>query len=419
MLTNTIKFLSSQYPAMATAIEAVLPELEVQKSDSISLSNQARVLDAFTQDKVAIYDLLGSSGYGYNDIGRDKLESIYCQVFGGEAALVRPQIASGTHALWLALSGNTGPGDEIISITGKPYSTLDTVLSQTGIGSLNSLNIKFKTIDLLPDGCFDFDSLGNALSPRTKIVYVQKSRGYSLRSPISCEKVRKLVTWLTGSKLSHPVVMVDNCYGEFVEAEEPGHAGADLTVGSLIKNPGGGLAETGGYIVGRSKLVENATNRLLAPGLEGQIGATGNYLRSMFQGLFLAPHFVGQAIYNARFAAALAQYLGYESLPNWNQPRYDLVQAIKLGSADAMIRFCQGIQTASPVDSFVAPVPGHVPGYRSQVIMAAGTFIQGASLELSADGPVAPPYIVYFQGGLGSEHGLLAICTAFAAIGNE
>lgn len=414
MLTET-QFLSQKFPVLAKALAAVMPALEPYRISPVDLHNQARVLEAFSRQRVDSYDLLGSTGYGYNDCGREKLEAIYCQVFGGEAALVRPQIASGTHALWLGLSGNTQPGDEIIAITGQPYATLATVLAQTGMGSFKSLGIEFKTIDLLPDGEFDLDALAGSLSAKTKIIYIQKSRGYSLRPPISTKQIGELAAWLKG-KAVNPAVIVDNCYGEFVETQEPGQAGAGLTVGSLIKNPGGGLAETGGYLVGERKLVENATDRLLAPGLDGQIGATGSYLRSMYQGLFLAPHFVGQAVFNARFAAAMAEELGYEALPKWNQPRYDLVQAIKLGSSAAMNRFCQAIQAASPVDGYVTPIPGEVPGYQIPVIMAAGTFIQGASLELSADGPVESPYFVYLQGGLSAEHGLLAICNAFAAI---
>jgi len=416
MHTSTIQLLAKRFPAIEAEISEAWAKAHKYSNSPAALANQAKVLDAFTRHRVASYDLLGSSGYGYNDVGRSKLEAIYAEVFGGEAALVRPQIASGTHALWLALSGNVGFGDEILSITGKPYATMDTVLSQTGPGSFASLGVKFRSLDLLDDGKFDFTGIGSHLSDAVKLIYIQKSRGYSLRDSVSCSQIQELVTWLRAAFEQPPAVVVDNCYGEFVEAEEPGEAGADLTVGSLIKNPGGGLAETDGYLVGRRELVENACNRLLAPGLEGQIGATGPYLRSMFQGLFLAPHFVGQAVNNARFAAALAEALGYEASPKYHEPRHDLVQAIKLDSAEAMSRFCQAIQAASPVDSFAAPVPGDVPGYTVPVIMAAGTFIQGASLELSADGPVQPPYVVYLQGGLGSEHGILAIATAFAAL---
>ncbi|HBI55473.1 MAG TPA: hypothetical protein DDY38_01375, partial [Firmicutes bacterium] len=386
MLTET-QFLSRKFPALAKALAAVMPSLEPYRISAIDLHNQARVLEAFSQHRVDSYDLLGSTGYGYNDCGREKLEAIYCQVFGGEAALVRPQIASGTHALWLGLSGNAQPGDEIIAITGQPYATLATVLAQTGPGSFKSLGIEFKTIDLLPDGGFDLDALAGSLSAKTKIIYIQKSRGYSLRNPVSTKQIGELASWLKGKAVS-PAVIVDNCYGEFVEIREPGEAGADLTIGSLIKNPGGGLAETGGYLVGRKDLVTNAADRLLAPGLAGEIGSTGNYLRAMYQGLFLAPHFVGQAVYNARFAAAMAEYLGLVTTPHWDEDRYDLVQTIELGSAEKMGKFCRAIKAASPVDSFVAPVPGEMPGYQVPVIMAAGTFIQGASLELSADGPV-------------------------------
>jgi cystathionine beta-lyase family protein involved in aluminum resistance len=395
-----------------------MPALEPFRVSSIDLHNQARVLEAFSQQRVDSYDLLGSTGYGYNDRGRDKLEAIYSQFFGGEAALVRPQISSGTHALWLALSGNTQPGDEIISITGEPYATLATVLAQTSPGSLKSLGIKFKTIDLLPQGQFDLESLAKNISAKTKIIYIQKSRGYSLRQPISTGQIAAVATWMQ-SQPHRLVLVVDNCYGEFVEAQEPGHVGADLSVGSLIKNPGGGLAETGGYIVGREELVANSANRLLAPGLDGEIGSTGQYLRGMYQGLFLAPHFVGQGVFNARFAAALAEYLGYKTSPKWDQERFDLVQAIELGSQENMEKFCRAIQGTSPVDSYVAPVPGEMPGYQVPVIMAAGTFIQGASLELSADGPVEPPYIVYYQGGLSTQHGMLAVSAAMAALGGS
>ncbi|MGI6363467.1 MAG: methionine gamma-lyase family protein [Bacillota bacterium] len=415
MLTET-QILCTRFPSLTSALDATMPALEPYRISPIDLHNQARVLEAFSRQQVDSYDLLGSTGYGYNDRGRDKLEAIYCQVFGGEAALVRPHIASGTHALWLALSGNTQPGEEIIAITGEPYATLATVLAQTAPGSFKSLNIEFKTIDLLPGGQFDLDALAKTMSPRTKIIYIQKSRGYSLREPVSNRQIAALAAWLA-TQAHRPAIVVDNCYGEFVEAEEPGHVGADLTVGSLIKNPGGGLAETGGYIVGKRELVANSAARLLAPGLEGEVGSTGNYLRGMYQGLFLAPHFVGQGVFNARFAAALAEYLGYKATPRWDEERYDLVQAIELGSEEKMAKFCRAIQGASPVDSYVAPVPGEMPGYRVPVVMAAGTFIQGASLELSADGPVEPPYIVYYQGGLSTQHGMLAIAAALESVG--
>lgn len=414
MYTEMTKFLAEAFPSLAQAIEETLGNLIDYQLSPAALGNQARVLEAFSHSRVASNDLAGSTGYGYNDSGREKLEAIYAHVFGGEAALVRPQIASGTHALWLALSGNVQGGDEVLSVSGRPYSTLETVLAQRGPGSFKAMGVCFSYVDLCPDGTFDLKAIKSALTDKTRIVYIQKSRGYSLRNSLSTEQIETFIKWLRANPMP-PAVVVDNCYGEFAEAREPGHAGADLTVGSLIKNPGGGLAETGGYLVGRRDLVGNAANRLLAPGLEGQIGATGNYLRPMFQGLFLAPHFVGQAIFNARFAAGLAEHLGYETLPRWNEPRFDIVQAVIFNCAAAMDKFCQTIQAASPVDSYVVPVPGEVPGYTTPVIMAAGTFIQGASLELSADGPVEPPYAVYLQGGLGSEHGLWAICSAFAA----
>lgn len=415
MLTET-QYLAQKYPALASAIKAIMPSLAPFRISPVVLGNQDRVLEAFKQERVDSYDLLGSTGYGYNDSGREKLESIYCRVFGGEAALVRPQIASGTHALWLALSGNTLPGDQVISLTGRPYATLATVLAQTGPGSFRNLGIEFKEIDLLPGGGFDLDTLAANLSPRTKLVFVQKSRGYSRREPISIGQISGLADWLK-NQACRPALVVDNCYGEFVEEGEPCHAGAGLAVGSLIKNPGGGLAETGGYLVGRQDLVANARDRLFAPGLAGEIGATGPYLRPMFQGLFLAPHCVGQGVFNARFAAALAEYLGYKTWPRWDEERFDLVQAIELGTQEKMEAFCRAIQANSPIESFVAPVPAAMPGYSEPVIMAAGTFIQGASLELSADGPLRMPYAVYCQGGLTTQHGMLSIAAALAAIG--
>lgn len=400
---------------MAPALATVLPALAPYRNSASALNNQERVLAAFSQRRVDSYDLQGSTGYGYNDVGREKLEALYSQIFGGEAALVRPQIASGTHALWLALSGNTLPGDEIIALTGEPYATLATVLAATGPSSFGSLGIKFRTVDLKADGDFDYPALAQAISAQTKILYIQKSRGYSLRKPVSCQQISAVVSWLKSRNLS-PAVVVDNCYGEFVEAQEPGQAGADLVVGSLIKNPGGGLAETGGYLVGREDLITNAGDRLFAPGLAGEIGATGPYLRTMYQGLFLAPHFVAEAVFNARFAAALAEQLGLRTYPGWDEERFDLVQAIELGCPAKMEAFCRAIQAASPVESFVAPVPAAMPGYQAPVIMAAGTFVQGASLELSADGPIAAPYTVYYQGGLSSQHGMLAIAAALAAV---
>lgn len=411
---NESDLIADKYPVLATALAEIMPALEPYRVSAVDFHNQSRVLEAFSQARVDSFDLCGSTGYGYNDSGREKLEELYCHIFGGDRSLVRPQIASGTHALWLALSSNIQPGEEIISLTGEPYATLATVMAQEGPGSFKNLGIQFQTIDLLTDGSFNLSALEDKISPKTKLIYLQKSRGYSLRAPISSKQIKPLATWLEHH--GNPPIVVDNCYGEFVEDMEPGQLGAALVVGSLIKNPGGGLAETGGYLVGRKDLVTNASDRLFAPGLAGEIGATGTYLRGMYQGLFLAPHFVGQAIYNARFAAALAEKLGYRTWPRWNEDRFDIVQAIELGSSEKMERFCRTIQATSPIDSYIAPIPAEMPGYQAPVIMAAGTFVQGASLELSADGPLEPPYIVYYQGGLTVQHGLLAICAAFASI---
>jgi cystathionine beta-lyase family protein involved in aluminum resistance len=384
--------------------------------ETCPLINQERIILAFKAERVSAHDLLGSTGYGYNDLGREKLEAIYASVFGGERALVRPQIASGTHALWLALNANTAPGQEVLAVTGEPYATMKTVLSQTGPVSFSSQGKTFNWVNQLSTGEFDFPAIEKAINSKTQLIYIQKSRGYSLRKPVSNAQIGELCRWLRNIFPAPPAVMVDNCYGEFVEDSEPGHHGADLTVGSLIKNPGGGLAETGGYLVGRNDLVQNAGDALYAPGLNSEIGATGNYLKGMFQGLFQAPHHVGQALKNVRFAAALADFLGYNAIPGSQEERFDLVQAIILETPQAMEVFAASIQATSPIDSYAVPTPGPVPGYTTPVIMAAGTFIQGASLELTCDGPAAPPYILYLQGGLAHEHGLLAIAAAFAAI---
>lgn len=413
-MTTISSYLVNKHPKLTKAIISALAK--ASSGNPIPIINQDRVLQAFKEQRVSAHDLLGSTGYGYNDLGREKLEAIYASVFGGQRALVRPQIASGTHALWLGLNANTAPGQEVLAVTGEPYATMKTVLSQTGSVSFIRQGKFFTWVNQLPTGEFDFQAIEKAISHKTQLIYIQKSRGYSLRSPVSNAQIGQLCRWLHNKYPIPPAVMVDNCYGEFVEASEPGHHGADLTVGSLIKNPGGGLAETGGYLVGRDDLVQNAGDALFAPGLNSQIGATGNYLKGMFQGLFQAPHHVGQALKNVRFAAALAQSLGYRAIPGSQAERYDLVQAIILETPHAMEAFTAAIQASSPVDSYAVPTPGPVPGYTTPVIMAAGTFVQGASLELTCDGPAAPPYTLYLQGGLAQEHGLLAIAAAFAAI---
>lgn len=401
--------LQQKFPRLAPAIGTAMEMLRSMDRWDIPLLNQARVLDAFRAMRLSSQDLSGSTGYGYNDQGRDKLETIYAQLMGAEAALVRPQISSGTHAIWLALAGNTQPGDEILSVTGPPYATLQTVLAQAEGRTLT-------TLDLTKEGEIDFPALAGLISSKTRLIYAQKSRGYSHRPALGNREIGRLVQWLKANCPNPPPVLVDNCYGEFVEADEPGHHGADLVAGSLIKNPGGGLAQTGAYIAGSKELVAKAGNRLFAPGLDSQIGPTGPHLHGMFQGLFLAPHFVGQAVHNAIYAAALAEALNLTALPRWNQPRHDIVQALVLSSREELLTFCRTIQQHSPVDSFVYPTPGQVPGYDTDVVMAAGTFVQGASLELSADAPLSTPFTAYLQGGLGTEHGQLAITAALAAV---
>lgn len=406
---KSLHWLQEKYPRLAPAIGQAINKLRSHDWSEIPLVNQARVLEAFTEQRLSSNDLAGSTGYGYNDLGRDKLEAIYAQLMGSEAALVRPQISSGTHAIWLALAGNTRSGNEIISVTGRPYATLQTILRRSAERQLTVIKLK-------KEGEVDYAALAKSIRKQTKLIYVQKSRGYSHRPAVGNREIGKLVRWLQTNFPNPPPVLVDNCYGELVEGDEPGHHGADLVAGSLIKNPGGGLAPTGGYIAGKKELVAKAGERLYAPGLDSEIGATGHYLHSMFQGLFLAPHFVGQALLNARYCAALAEALNIRALPHWDQPRCDIVQALVLQSKEELLTFCRSIQQHSPVDSYVAPEPGPVPGYSNAVVMAAGTFIQGASLELSADAPLTAPYTVYLQGGLGSEHGQLAITAALAAV---
>ncbi len=399
-------YLSKQFPPMAGMIKRAKQQAR-SLDDDTSLEIQAKILDAFTRNQVSTADLAGTTGYGYNDSGRDKLEAIFATLMGTEKALVRPQISSGTHALWLAISACTAPSEAILAVTGPPYATLSTVLDQSG----HSLRCQ----DLV-DGQIDLKALEDNLNNDVKLIFVQKSRGYSHRPAMGNEQIKILKDWLVKNTANPPLILVDNCYAEFVEDQEPGHWGADIVAGSLIKNPGGGLAHTGGYVAGPQGVVSAAGDRLFAPGLDSEIGATGNYLQGMFLGLFLAPHFVAQALKNARYAAALAEQLGIEALPGATDARYDIVQALVMGSERRLLAFCRAIQQHSPVDSFAAPAPGPVAGYQGDVVMAAGTFVQGASLELSADGPVSPPYTVYLQGGLGAEHGFLAITAAFAAL---
>ncbi len=379
--------------------------------DEIAEYNQIKVLHAMQKHRVSAACFESSTGYGYDDLGRETLESVYAEVFGAEAALVRPQLTCGTHALTVALSAILRPGDELLSPVGRPYDTLEGVIGtreNNPPGSLKEFGISYRQVDLLPDGSFDFEGIKKALRPNTKLVTIQRSKGYDPRPTLSVQRIGELISYIKSIK-PEVICMVDNCYGEFVEISEPTQVGADMMVGSLIKNPGGGLAPIGGYIVGREELVDLCAYRLTAPGLGKEVGATLGINRSFFQGFFLAPTVVAGALKGAIFAANVYEKLGYSVVPNGTESRHDIIQAVTLGSAEAVIAFCKGIQAGSPVDSHVAPEPYAMPGYHSDVIMAAGAFIQGSSIELSADGPIEPPYAVYFQGGLTWYHARFGI----------
>jgi cystathionine beta-lyase family protein involved in aluminum resistance len=384
-----------------------------QKVDRIIESNQYRVLESFRKHKVSDSHFIPSTGYGYDDIGRDTLEKIYADVFGAEAGLVRPQIISGTHAISIALFGILRPNDELLYITGKPYDTLEEIVGirGSGIGSLKEFGIHYKSVDLTKEGTIDFDAVKSSIHKNTKMIGIQRSKGYANRPSFRIEEIREMIQFVKKIK-PDVVVFVDNCYGEFVEELEPCHVGADLMAGSLIKNPGGGLAKTGGYIVGRKDLVEACSYRLTSPGIGAEAGASLYSLHEMYQGYFLAPHIVGQALKGAIFTSALLERLGMNTHPKWNSKRTDLIQSVQFDDPEQMIAFCQAIQYASPVNAHVTPYPSYMPGYEDDVIMAAGTFIQGASIELTADGPIRPPYVAYVQGGLTYSHVKIAICTA-------
>ena len=371
--------------------------------------NQLKVIDAMQKNRVAEMHLSGTTGYGYNDSGRDTLEQVYADIFKTESALVRPQITCGTHALNVALSANLRPGDELLSPVGKPYDTMDEIIGiRPSKGSLKEYGVTYSQVDLLPDGSFDYDGIKKAINSRTKLVTIQRSKGYASRPTLSVERIGELIRFIKNIK-PDVICMVDNCYGEFVERIEPSQAGADMVVGSLIKNPGGGLAPCGGYIAGTKECVEQAAFRLSSPGLGKEVGATLGVNSSFYQGLFLAPTVVAGALKGAIFAANAYEKLGFKVIPDGKEPRYDIIQAVELGSDKGLIAFCKGIQAAAPVDSFVTPEPWAMPGYDSDVIMAAGAFVSGSSIELSADGPLKPPYSVYFQGGLTWYHAKLGI----------
>jgi len=391
--------------------ENLLAELKerFQKIDEVAEYNQLKVIHAMQKNRVNEACFGSSSGYGYNDLGRDTLEAVYATAFHTEAALVRPQIACGTHALAVALSGNLRPGDELLSPAGKPYDTLEEVIGiRPSNGSLAEYGVVYRQVNLKEDGTFDYDNIEKAINEKTKMVTIQRSKGYQTRPTFSVMQIGELITFIKNIK-SDVICMVDNCYGEFVEVIEPTDVGADLMVGSLIKNPGGGLAPIGGYIVGQNQYVENAAYRLTAPGLGKEVGATLGVNQSFYQGFFLAPTVVAGALKSAIFAADIYERLGFPVVPNGKESRHDIIQAVELGTPEGIVAFCAGIQAAAPVDSYVAPEPWAMPGYDSDVIMAAGAFVQGSSIELSADGPIKPPYVVYFQGGLTWAHGKFGI----------
>ena len=389
----------------------ILCELEerFKEIDDVAEYNQLKVLHAFQENRVNATCFAGTTGYGFDDVGRDTLEKVYATCFNTEAALVRPQITCGTHALTVALSANLLPGDELLSPVGKPYDTLEEVIGiRESTCSLAEYGVTYRQVDLLEDGSFDWDGIRAAINERTKLVTIQRSKGYQMRPTFSVKQIGELIAFVKSIK-PDLICMVDNCYGEFVDLLEPSDVGADMTVGSLIKNPGGGLAPVGGYICGSKKCVERCAYRLSAPGLGQEVGASLSVMTSLYQGFFLAPTVVASAIKGAIFAARAYEKLGFNVLPNGTEPRYDIIQSVELGSAEKMIAFCKGIQKAAPVDSYVVPEPYGMPGYNSDVIMAAGAFVQGSSIELSADGPVREPYAIYFQGGLTWPHAKLGI----------
>lgn len=377
--------------------------------DARAEMNQLKVLQAMQESKVSEVCLYGTTGYGYNDIGRDTLEQVYARTFHTEAALVRPQIACGTHALAVALAANLRPGDELLSPVGKPYDTLEEVIGiRPSRGSLAEYGISYRQVELLEDGTFDYPAIRAAITPKTKLAAIQRSKGYLTRPTFSVKQIGELIAFLKSVK-PDLICMVDNCYGEFVELSEPSDVGADLLVGSLIKNPGGGLAPIGGYIAGRKDLIDACGYRLTSPGLGKEVGASLGVMQSFYQGLFLAPTVTAGALKGAVFAANIYERLGYPVIPDGRESRHDIIQAVTFGKPEGVIAFCKGIQSAAPVDSFVTPIPWAMPGYDSDVIMAAGAFVQGSSIELSADGPIKPPYAVYFQGGLTWPHARLGI----------
>ncbi|MBE6965635.1 MAG: hypothetical protein E7441_06345 [Ruminococcaceae bacterium] len=388
--------------AVAEFSEKILDKLKSRFDDidRIAEYNQAKVTLAMQKNRVSAECFAGSTGYGYNDRGRETLEKVYADCFNTEAALVRPQITCGTHALAIALSANLLPGDELLSPVGRPYDTLEEVIGiRESACSLREYGVSYRQVDLLPDGTFDYDNIAKAINEKTKLVTIQRSKGYQSRPSFSVGQIGELIAFVKKIK-PEVICMVDNCYGEFVEMIEPSDVGADMIVGSLIKNPGGGLAPIGGYICGKQSCIDRCAYRLSAPGLGQEVGASLDTMRSLYQGFFLAPTVVAGALKGAIFAANMYEALGFRVVPNSTESRHDIIQAVELGSGERMVAFCKGIQAAAPVDSYVSPEPYAMPGYNCEVVMAAGAFIQGSSIELSADGPIREPYTIFFQGGL-------------------
>ncbi|MBM7659270.1 cystathionine beta-lyase family protein involved in aluminum resistance [Bacillus mesophilus] len=401
---------------VVTETEEQIKEVQ-QEIDSLAEKNQFRVLEAYRKHRVSDSHFIPTTGYGYDDMGRDTLERIYADVFGAEAGLVRPQIISGTHAISISLFGILRPGDELLYITGKPYDTLEEIVGirGNGNGSLKDFNIDYNSVDLTAEGRINFDEVKEAIKHNTKMIGIQRSKGYATRPSFTIEEIKEMVRFVRAIK-DDLIIFVDNCYGEFVEELEPCHIGVDLMAGSLIKNPGGGLAKTGGYIVGKASLVEACSYRMTSPGIGAEAGASLYSLQEMYQGFFMAPHVVSQALKGAVFSSAFLNRLGFNTSPKWDSKRTDLIQSIEFNDREMMVAFCQAIQYASPINSHVTPYPSYMPGYEDDVIMAAGTFIQGASIELTADGPLRAPYVAYVQGGLTYSHVKMAICSAIDSL---
>ena len=401
---------------MIKTIEETI-QAQLQLADETAYVNQKKVLDAFHSQRVSDHHFNPSTGYGYDDEGRDTLERVYADVFKAEAALVRPQIISGTHAITISLFGVLRPGDELLYLTGKPYDTLDSIVSggEKDTGSLKDFGISYQHTDLDADNKIDWAAAEGAIGSKTKVIAIQRSRGYDPRPSFTIEEIGEMVSNIRRLK-PEAIIFVDNCYGEFVEKQEPIEVGADLIAGSLIKNPGGGLAKIGGYIAGRKDLIEKCGYRMTSPGIGGEAGASLNALPDMYQGFFMAPHIVSQALKGAIFTSALLEQAGMETTPHWSDKRTDLIQSVSVQTAEQMIAFCQTIQASSPVNAQFKPEPAYMPGYEDDVIMAAGTFVQGSSIELTADGPIRPPYTAFVQGGLTYEHVKIAVLNSVESL---